>query len=331
MLRVLSVYFSPLILRKIVSVCWRNFAGNLSSLSSFISTVLCCLGDFELCFFFVACGRHNLWVGYKFNNVAESEGQVIDETDEAFPIIRATGLSVSHHKGGSLSSTPSTVILVNPQIPEAENLKTWLQKNLKFITHAISSKDHFAHSDSFFHVPLDKICRIADVVADNKVDKFLVKVQAMITDPDQKYFYMACEKCLSSVDADYDYQYTCVACKAFTHAKPRENIFDGSGSLDVTVFGNHDTELTEMAASRCMELYNEGALLPLETINQSFSGKSFIMKIRKRERSIGDSMQYQYVVLNMLECKEEDDIGYNSSTTNSKSPKSSHYNYLNST
>ncbi|KAL3834022.1 hypothetical protein ACJIZ3_008758 [Penstemon smallii] len=225
-----------------------------------------------------------------WNSVAESEGQVIDETDEAFSIIRATGLF----------------------------------KNLKFITHAISSKDHFAHSDSFFHVSLDKICPIADVVADNKVDKFLVKVQAMITDPDQKYSYMACEKCFSGVDADYDYQYTFVACKAFTHAKPSE-------SLNVTVFGKHATELSEMAASRCMELYSEGAPLPLETINQSLSGKSFIMKIRKRERSIGDSMQYQYVVLNMLERKAEDDIGCSSSTTNSKSTIDLHDNYLNST
>ncbi|KAL3834093.1 hypothetical protein ACJIZ3_008829 [Penstemon smallii] len=74
-----------------------------------------------------------------------------------------------------------------------------------------------------------------------------------------------------------------------------------------------------------------GAPLPLETVNQSLSGKSFIMKIRKRERNIGDSMQYQYVVLDILERKAEDDIGCSSSTTNSKSTEGSHYNYLNST
>ncbi|KAL3820153.1 hypothetical protein ACJIZ3_006058 [Penstemon smallii] len=129
----------------------------------------------------------------------------------------------------------------------------------------------------------------------------------MITYPDQKYFYMACEKCFSGAGADYDYQYTCVACKAFTHAKPKEkmhlNILDGSGPLDVKVFGKHATELTQMSASRCMKLYNEGAPLLLDTINQSLSGKSFIMKIRKRERYMEDSMQYQYVVLNMLERK----------------------------
>ncbi|KAL3833783.1 hypothetical protein ACJIZ3_008519 [Penstemon smallii] len=44
-------------------------------------------------------------------------------------------------------------------------------------------------------------------------------------------------------------------------------------------------------------------------------------KVWLRERSIGDSMQYQYVVLNMLERKAEDDIGCSSSTTNSKSPQ----------
>ncbi|KAL3846231.1 hypothetical protein ACJIZ3_003634 [Penstemon smallii] len=254
-----------------------------------------------------------------WNNVAESEGGVIDENDEDFPIIRASGLAVSPHYGGSLGSTLSTVILVNPQIPEAENLKNWRQKNLKLITEAVSAKDHFTHSDSFLDVPTNKICAIADVVADNRVDKFLVRVQAMVTDPDQKFFYMSCEKCFSGVDADFDYPYTCTSCKEFTHAKPREkilfSIFDGSGSLDVTAFGKHSTELTGMSASTCMELYNEGAPFPLESINQSLSGQHYIMKIRKMERYMGDSMHHQYVVLNMLLHKAMDNLGCSTAIT----------------
>ncbi|KAL3850599.1 hypothetical protein ACJIZ3_012481 [Penstemon smallii] len=215
-----------------------------------------------------------------WNNVTESEGGVIDENDEDFPIIRA-----SNRKSQKL---------------------------------AVSAKDHFTHSDSLLDVPTNKICAIADVVADNRVDKFLVRVQAMVTDPDQKFFYMSCEKCFSGVDADFDYPYTCASWKEFTHAKPREkilfNIFDGSGSLDVTAFGKHSTELTGMSASSCMELYN-GAPFPLESINRSLSGQHYIMKIRKRERYMGDSMHHQYVVLNMLFHKPMDNVGCSTAIT----------------
>ncbi|KAL3813026.1 hypothetical protein ACJIZ3_014294 [Penstemon smallii] len=70
-----------------------------------------------------------------------------------------------------------------------------------------------------------------------------------------------------------------------------------------------------MSASSCMELYIEGAPLPLKTINRSLSGQHYIMKIRKRKSYMGDSMHHQYVVLNMLLYKAIDNVGFNTAIT----------------
>ncbi|KAL3810600.1 hypothetical protein ACJIZ3_000001 [Penstemon smallii] len=91
------------------------------------------------------------------------------------------------------------------------------------------------------------------------------------------------------------------------------NIFDGSGSLDVTAFGKHSTELTGMSAS--INYLCLGVPFPLESINRSLSGQHYIMKIRKRERYMGDSMHHQYVVLNMLLHKAMDNVGCSTAIT----------------
>ncbi|KAL3812979.1 hypothetical protein ACJIZ3_014247 [Penstemon smallii] len=64
--------------------------------------------------------RLTLW-----NNIAMSEGLLIDNFIELLPVIRATGLAISAFEGGSLGSTSSTVVTLNPQIPEGVNLYLW--------------------------------------------------------------------------------------------------------------------------------------------------------------------------------------------------------------
>ncbi|KAL3831119.1 hypothetical protein ACJIZ3_019921 [Penstemon smallii] len=65
-----------------------------------------------------------------WNNIAMSEGLLIDNSNEMLPIIRATALAISPFQGGSLGSTASTIIALNPQIPEATNLRRMNLLNL---------------------------------------------------------------------------------------------------------------------------------------------------------------------------------------------------------
>ncbi|KAL3831158.1 hypothetical protein ACJIZ3_019960 [Penstemon smallii] len=237
-----------------------------------------------------------------WNAVAESEGPLIDRAVDCFPIIKVSNLSISKYYGGSLGSTPSTVVVLDPEIPECEILKTWRSNNLEIIVEMIT-KDHFLQAEPLGVFPTDKLFSIADVISEAKLDRFTVKVCVKITDLDQKYFYMACEKCYSSIDAEFNYYYTCSSCKKTTLAKPREkihaNIYDESGNLDVTVFGPHAINIMQSDSIMNMKVFDEENFVSSNEINKSLSGAMFFMKIRKKPRHFGGIKQFQYAVMNL--------------------------------
>ncbi|KAL3844186.1 hypothetical protein ACJIZ3_001589 [Penstemon smallii] len=246
-----------------------------------------------------------------WNAVAEAEGDLIDKATDSLPIIRATQLLVSAHRDGTLGSTAGTVIELEPDIPEVVALKAWRSNNLKCIVDAISAKDYFQRVESSVVFPTDQISLISDVISEVKNDRFTVEAAAIVINTEQKYYYMACKKCFSSVDADYDYEYTCAMCREKTQAKPREriylSIFDSTGSLSVTVFGPPVIILMQMDSEMCMRLSDKGEAVTAELVNNKLSGKIFYMKIRKKENTVGVHIQQQYIVTN-LRLKETPDI-----------------------
>ncbi|KAL3831140.1 hypothetical protein ACJIZ3_019942 [Penstemon smallii] len=228
-----------------------------------------------------------------WNAVAEAEGDLIDKATDTLPIIRATQLLVFAHRDGTLGSTASTVIELEPEIPEVAALKIWRSNNLKCIVDAIGAKDYFERVESSAVFPTNQISLISQILSEEK----------LWNNREQEYYYMACKKCFSSVDADYVYEYTCAMCAEKTQAKPRErihlNIFDSTGSLRVTVFGPPVINLMEMDSEMCMTLSDKGERVTAEWVNQKLSGKNFYMRIRKKENTVGIHTQQQYTVMNL--------------------------------
>ncbi|KAL3839226.1 hypothetical protein ACJIZ3_023817 [Penstemon smallii] len=216
-----------------------------------------------------------------WNAIAEAEGEVIDQAIHSLPIIRATKLSVSAYKDGSLGSTPSTTIELDPAIPQADNLKTWRSDNMRFIVEEILVQDHFRRTESSGQFSIDKISTLADLAADKAADKFIVRVCAKIKKFDQKFYYMACAKCFSAI--------------GLIHL----TIYDDSGYIDVTMFGYQAINIMQMDSEMCMQLHDAGKQMSGERINQLLEGKWFFMKIRKKTREIRGHLQTQYVVMDM--------------------------------
>ncbi|KAL3834163.1 hypothetical protein ACJIZ3_008899 [Penstemon smallii] len=128
----------------------------------------------------------------------------------------------------------------------------------------------------------------------------------MVINTEQKYYYMACKKCFSSVDADHNYEYTCAMCGEKTQSKPSfvvERIylcvFDSTGSLSVTVFGTPVISLMQMDSEMCMSLSDKGEPVTAEWVNNKLAGKIFYMKIRRKENTFGVHIQQQYTVTNL--------------------------------
>ncbi|KAL3831116.1 hypothetical protein ACJIZ3_019918 [Penstemon smallii] len=131
-----------------------------------------------------------------WNNIAMSEGPLIDNSDEMFPIIRATSLAISPFQGSSLGSTSSTIIAMNPQIPEATNLYNCLKQQ----TFQPNRNTH--HAQPLEVVPIEKVITERQVrellqffilIFFLQDTQFLVKVHSTRVLPAPKYFFVSCQ------------------------------------------------------------------------------------------------------------------------------------------
>ncbi|KAL3818276.1 hypothetical protein ACJIZ3_004181 [Penstemon smallii] len=246
-----------------------------------------------------------------WNAVAVAEGELIDNCTDTMPIIRATQLMISSHRDGSLGSTASTVVEIDPQIPEVHALKVWRSANLRFIVDAITAKDYLPRIESSAPFLTDHITTIADVLSAEKMDRFTVEVNALVTHSEQKYYYMACGKCFSAVDAAYEYEYTCAMCGQMTKAKPRErihvSIYDTTGSLDVTIFGPPVIMIMQMDAEMCLKIFSAGDEVTAGWINGKLFGKTFYMNVKRKDIQVGGVPKQQYTVTN-LQIKESEEV-----------------------
>ncbi|KAL3813093.1 hypothetical protein ACJIZ3_014361 [Penstemon smallii] len=177
-----------------------------------------------------------------WNTVAVSEGRLIDDAVQAFPIITATALTYSSFfEGGSLGSTPATVITVEPLIPEAQKLATWRSNNMKTIVDTIGARNYFLRDDSAIPNLEGPYSTIADVVAEDK--------------------------------------------------KMQVDIYDSTGNLDVTIFGDQCQDILKMDAI--------GNFISINEINENLLGKIFLIKLNKKKQTRGHTTIYQYIVIKL--------------------------------
>ncbi|KAL3834346.1 hypothetical protein ACJIZ3_009082 [Penstemon smallii] len=129
------------------------------------------------------------------------------------------------------------------------------------------------------------------------VDKYLLKVEALIIDATQNLFYMGCETCFASLNAE---------------EKLLIYIYDDTGSLNVTVFGNFAAAITGLNALDCMGLYYKGIPFPVDEINQNLYGKMYFVGLKKRLRFVGHDLLFQYTVksLHLKRITQTDSISH---------------------
>ncbi|KAL3831100.1 hypothetical protein ACJIZ3_019902 [Penstemon smallii] len=101
-----------------------------------------------------------------WNNIATSEGPLIDDSNEILPIIRATSLAISPFQGGSLGSTSSTIIALNPKIPEATNLR---KRNLLHLMNGTFKLSMYQPTRNSHHTRQLKIVPIKKVITERHV------------------------------------------------------------------------------------------------------------------------------------------------------------------
>ncbi|XP_071923560.1 replication protein A 70 kDa DNA-binding subunit B-like isoform X10 [Coffea arabica] len=143
------------------------------------------------------------------------EGCVIDEAMPTMPIIIAMRVRVLTENYISLSTQPSSVILVAPDVLEARELDCWCERNVSKLVHMIF--DNKSYTDSAILLPpvrVPTLTAISSVASFTRFDRATVwiKGRVEIACPMTRFWHLACPHCYHPYDFSTTLGIWCLSC-----------------------------------------------------------------------------------------------------------------------
>ncbi|RZC59909.1 hypothetical protein C5167_007208 [Papaver somniferum] len=153
-----------------------------------------------------------------WNDLATTMGQELLDVVDSNPIVAIKCLKVGDFQGVSLSSLGKSTVVVNPDVPEAENLKSWYASEGKSISMTsigaglINSTSSGARSFYSDRVTISHITSNSSLGGE-KPQFFSIKACISFIKPEQLMWYQACKTCNKKVTTGHVSGYFCDGCQ----------------------------------------------------------------------------------------------------------------------
>ncbi|XP_047338059.1 replication protein A 70 kDa DNA-binding subunit B [Impatiens glandulifera] len=152
-----------------------------------------------------------------WNDLATNAGQELLDMADKSPVIAIKSLKVGDFNGVSLSTLGRSVLVINPEIPEAGKLRSWYdsegkEASMASIGSAVGSTKTGKHSMYTDRVFLSHITSNPSLGEDKPVF-FSVRGYISLIKPDQAMWYRACKTCSKKVTEAIGSGYWCEGCQ----------------------------------------------------------------------------------------------------------------------
>lgn len=150
-----------------------------------------------------------------WGDLATNIGQELLDMADKSPVVAIKSLKVGDFQGISLSAISRSLVLVNPEVPEAQKLRCWYDSEGKDAAMAaissgsVSSSNRSVYSD---RVPLSYIISNLSLGAE-KPAFFSIRGNISFIKADQAMWYRACKTCNKKVTEGMDAGYWCESCQ----------------------------------------------------------------------------------------------------------------------
>ncbi|KAL6554620.1 hypothetical protein OROHE_007359 [Orobanche hederae] len=182
-------------------------------------------------------------------------------------IIAALNFSVTDYHNISLSSTSASVVLMNSNIERVQALQQWDRDN-----------------------------------------KSILCVQGKLPSTNQSFIYPCCAKCHRLTTAEYGCLFECYSCHETRNAIPRYRfsllIYDSTGEIEVTIFGDEGEKIVQMPASDFLHKYSNARLLTIDSITSNLHHLELKMKVHSKFFNKQDGTSTLTHTVHSLECHQ---------------------------
>ncbi|KAL5561843.1 hypothetical protein UlMin_031590 [Ulmus minor] len=190
----------------------------------------------------------------------ENESAAIVKNIKTKPIIAAYRIRIVSFNDGSMSTKGSSTFVINPDILEATKLRSWCIDNEAELEQLTLKKSYVGSSSSAIKAPPShEIIEVKDIQSlEEKQTTFWLQAKISIPHSNQKYWYMACNKCYRRTNIDYKQIFDCVHCaEKQATAMPRclleVQLSDKTGALIATLFGENAEKFICCSAETLMQ------------------------------------------------------------------------------
>ncbi|KAL6588024.1 hypothetical protein OROMI_001002 [Orobanche minor] len=200
-------------------------------------------------------------------------------------IIASLNFNVTEYHNISLISTSTSVVLLNSKNERVQALQQW----------------YFMHRRE-----IDDIQHQGDVFAEQ--DRSFVCVRGKLLSQIQNLIYPCCTKCHRLTTAEYNCPFECLSCHKTKTAIPRYRlsllIYDQTGEMEVTAFGDEGEKIMRMSAADFLDKYCNAMLPTLDSINSNLQQLQLKMKVHSKVFNKQDGTSILSHTIQSVECHQ---------------------------
>ncbi|KAL6575286.1 hypothetical protein OROMI_012571 [Orobanche minor] len=222
-------------------------------------------------------------------------------------IIAALNFNVTEYYNISLSSTSASVVLLNSKNERVQALQQWCSMHRREIDEIQHQGDIFAIAQSSFSIDPETFTSIQTFLTAEQDRSFLC-VRGKLLSQIQNLIYPCCTKCHRLTTAEYNYPFECHSFHETRTAIPRYRIslliYDQTGKMEVTAFGNEAEKLMRMSAAEFLDKYCNAMLPTLDSINSDLQQLQFKMRVHSKVFNKQDGTGILSHTIQSVECHQ---------------------------
>ncbi|KAL6561352.1 hypothetical protein OROMI_016953 [Orobanche minor] len=186
-------------------------------------------------------------------------------------IIAALNFNVTEYHNISLSSTSASVVLLNSKNERVQALQQWYFMHRREIDDIQHQGDVFGIAQSSFSIDPETFTSIQTFLTAEQIDHSCTFEGISIFKFKTSSIHAA--KCHRLTTAEYNCPFGCHSCHETRTAIPRYRlsllIYDQTGEMEVTAFGDEGEKIMRMSAADFLDKYCNAMLPTLDSINSN--------------------------------------------------------------
>nr|AGT15869.1 replication protein [Saccharum hybrid cultivar R570] len=214
-----------------------------------------------------------------WNDLATMIGQELLDMVDSSPVVAIKSLKVSDFQGVSLSTIGKSTLVINPGLPEAQNLKSWYDSEGKDTSLApVGAEMGATRAGGLKSMYSDRVF-LSHITSDPAMGQerpVFFSLNAIISHikPDQNMWYRACKTCNKKVTEAFGSGYWCEGCqKNDSECSLRYimvlKVSDPTGEAWVSVFNEHAEKIIGCSADE------------LDRIRKEEGEDSYVLKLKE--------------------------------------------------